>query len=229
MQTRIWQRFNVGLWLSILLIPVLAIAIAQNGVDRSRGATMRQHDAADVLEGVRLTGSFTDQDIAALREGLQFLRDTVPDWYAFVAEAKPLIISIDLSEGARGLAAKSICCNERGYGSITLGEHLTDMDAPTAQLNQITFLSTLIHEATHIRDRRADRIPAQIDYAACVRSERAAFTQEAEFKRTIVASSTRLNPTDRAALERQIQDEMRALAGTAVNLYCFPLAISSSE
>lgn len=231
METRNWHQLNVGLWLSIAL-NVIATIVAANVYRTDLVPT----NAPDLLEGIGLTGSITDADVAYLHNGLQFLHDYVPQWYAYVAEAKPLMLAVDLSESERGLAAKSNCCDERGYALITFGDHFGDWsaDAPdqSDQTRQITFLSMLIHESTHVRDRRAERIPAKIDYPACVASERAAFTREVEFKRALVSATPSipvLNELHRATLMRQISAEASALEGNAVNLYCLPVAVTGAE
>jgi len=235
-----WNRIKFGMWLGIALI-VIATIIAANAyrtdtLALSSAASVAPINALDLLEGIGFTGSFADEDVAYLRDSLQFLHGYAPEWYAYVAEAKPLMLAVDLSEGERGLAAKSQCCDERGYGLITLGDHFGDWSADaqdqSVQTRQITFLSTLIHEVTHIRDRRAGRIPAKIDYAACVTSERAAFTQEVDFKRALVSATPSipvLNELHRATLKKQINAEASALEGNAVNLYCLPVAVSGSE
>ena len=235
-----WHRIKFGMWLSIALITIsmaiLANAYRTDTIALSSAAAVAQVNDPDLLEGIGFTGSFTNEDVADLQAGLQFLHDYVPKYYGYIAEAKPLLLSVDLSEGERGLAATSKCCDERGFGLITFGDHFgdssTDSEGQTVQTRQIAFLSTLIHEVTHIRDGRAGRIPAKINFAACVTSERAAFTQEVEFKRALVSATPSipvLNNLDRVILEKQISAEASALGGNAVNLYCLPAAVSGSE
>jgi hypothetical protein len=235
-----WNRIKFGTWLSIVLIAISTAIVANayrtEPLALSSAATVAQVNAPDLLEGIDLTGSFTNEDVAYLQEGLQFLRDYVPQWYVYIAEAEPLLLSVDLSEGERGLAATSKCCDERGYGLITFGAHFrdssNDSEGQTVRTRQIAFLSTLIHEVTHIRDGRAGHIPTKIDFVTCVKSERSAFTQEVEFKRAFVSATPSipvLNNLDHFALEKQISVEASALGGNAVNLYCLPAAVSGSE
>ena len=232
MDTHPWHRIGTGARLGVALIVIVLVALV-SACDTNDVVTAH---SPDLLEGIGFTGAVTDADVAYLQDGLQFLHDYVSEWYGYIADAKPLMLSVDLAEGARGLAAKSKCCDERGYGLITFGDHFGDWandDAEqTGSTRRIAFLSMLIHEVTHIGDWRAGRIPAKIDYVSCTQSERAAFTREVEFKRALVSempACPALNKLDRVALEMQISAESGALAGNAVNLYCLPVAISGSE
>ncbi len=146
------------------------------------------------------------------------------------------MLAVDVPEGERGLAARSICCDERDSASVTFGDHFGDWSADaqdqSPQARQITFLSTLIHESTHIRDRRAGRVSEKVGYVECVTTERTAFTQEVEFKRALLSTGTSVPGLDelwRASLHRQIDVEASALEGNAVNLYCLPVALRESE
>lgn len=240
MYTHTWHRIKFGTWLSIALVAISMLTVTAayrtGAVALSSAAMVAPINDLDQLEGIGITGSFTDEDVAYLQDGLRFLRDYVPQWYAFVAGAKPLMLDVNLSLGEGGVAANSKCCDERGHDSITFGDHFRDAspdaEGETIRTRQIAFLSTLIHEVTHIRDRRAGRIPAKIDFATCIKSERSAFTQEVEFKRALVSTTPSipvLDKLDRITLERRINAEASALQGNAVNLYCLPVAISGSE
>lgn len=239
METRTWNRTSIGRWLGSTLtaiaVLIVVIGFRANAPVSSNAGYAAPIDAFDMLEGIGLTASVTDEDVAHLRNGVQFLHDHIPQWYSYVADAKPLMLAVDVPEGERGLAAKSSCCDEQGYALITFGDHFGDWSVDprdqSAQARQITFLSTLIHESTHVRDRRTGRVSEKVGYGECVMTERAAFTQEVEFKRALLSLGTGgpgLDELAQASLHRQISVEASALEGNAANLYCLPFAVGVS-
>lgn len=74
---------------------------------------------------------------------------------------------------------------------ITFGVHFEHWPVPDAapirgiQAPQIQVLSTLIHEATHIRDQREGQIGKNINSNTCIVAERSAYAKEVEFARAL--------------------------------------------
>ena len=191
--------------------------------------TLAKVGQPDLLAGMTFADSITDEDVAYLRDSLHWLYVYLPEWYDYVMQAKPLTLSVDLAAGEQGRLAKTKCCDEQGRGAITFGLHLKQLaasdnpDDQTRESRQIAFLSTLVHEATHIADRRAGRISQTIDVPTCIAGEGAAFAQELAFKRALVAEMSRHADWGGAwqlAAEKQIQVEASALNGEALKLYC---------
>lgn len=146
---------------------------------------------ADLLAGITWDNSLDEADITFLKSSLQLLHDQLPVWYAYLEQAKPLVLSVNPALSARGTAAYAECCNANGAGVIVLGYRfgaVAAFDEPGAQTipaRQVTFLGYLIHEATHVRDQRAGRLPKQMNPAVCVTGEKAALVQELDFKRAL--------------------------------------------
>ncbi len=198
-----------------------AVAASSNsGAIQVAAISVPPANAADVLDGITLAGTHTDADVAYLRENLELLQDQLPAWYKHIEDAKPLVFAIDPAEGAHGRAAVAQCCLG-GRGVITFGHHfgtLEDPDDPTSQTpeaRRITFLVTLIHEVTHIRDQRAGRFLQKTDRKSCVAAESSALTTQLEFEQdlasTILSGNPALAQIYQTRLDQQIKSEAAAL------------------
>ncbi len=209
-----------GVWLKMIVLTLglgTLIAASQTEVNGFRSMALPGDNQPNLLAGFTFTGSITNDDATYLRTNMEWLREYFPEWYAYIDEAEPLLLSVDVAEGEQGRMARTKCCDERGYGMITFGDHfrdLTESDDPedqTTEARQIAFLSTLIHETTHIRDQRAGGGPKTIDFTSCVMSEQPAYAKESEFKRQVSSASLRgaiaLSQAYQSAAERQIQAE----------------------
>jgi len=145
----------------------------------------------DVLERIVFASSFTDADARYLQTSLSWLREYLPEWYAYVADAKPFIFALDEELEWHGIVSYAECCYDRAAGGITFGEHLGEWtigevaDIPGFQAQQIQFLSVLVHEVTHIRDVREGRISQPANSRICIAAEQSAKTQELEFARAL--------------------------------------------
>ncbi len=142
----------------------------------------------DVLDGISFTGTYTDADVAYLRESLQLLQAKMPVWAQYVQESKPLVLIVDLPQGELGRAAIAKCCDSDKRGTITFGHHFgqlvysTDPDSTSPEARRITFLATLVHEATHVRDQREGRFVAKTDRKSCIAAEKSGLTKQLEFQ-----------------------------------------------
>ncbi|MBI3536835.1 MAG: hypothetical protein HY070_04660 [Chloroflexi bacterium] len=186
--------------------------------------------SADVLDGIAFAGTYSDDDLAYLRESLQILNDKMPTWAQYIEEAKPLTLVVDLNEGAKGRAAIAKCClGERGV--ITFGHHfgtLTDSSDPASQTleaRRITFLATLAHEVTHIRDQRAGKFLTKTDYKSCVAAEKSGLDKQLEFQKDALNIELGDNATSaqtyRARFEQNVKAEAAALKSRDLwNQYC---------
>lgn len=176
----------------------------------------------DVLNGITLAGEFTDADAIFLRTNLELLRDQFPDWYQFVVDVRPLTIAIDSNEGARGHAAIAKCCDAQGCGVITFGFHFgqsPDDARQTIQAHQVSFIGTLVHEVTHVRDQRARQITLKTDFKSCIASEKPGLEKQLEVKRALVTGNLGVAFTQ--ALKRQIGEEANALRSRELwDYYC---------
>ena len=221
---------TVGVWITLV-----ALAVLSSGCGSPAFA---QVGSPDLLAGMTFTGSITDEDVAYLRDSLRWLDTWLPEWYDYIMQARPLTLSVDLVVGEQGRLAKTKCCDEQGRGVITFGLHLKqlaasdDPDDQTPESRQIAFLSTLVHEATHMSDRRAGRISQTIDVPMCIAGEGAAFAQELAFKRALVAAMSHHSDWGSAwqrAAEKQIQAEAGALNGEALKLYCVLVTLAGES
>ena len=206
-------------------ILILLIAIALINV----AALSAPPTQPDLFAGITFAGSTNDADRAYLQTSLGFLRDTLPDWYAYIVQAEPFVLSVGQTENADWVAADSMCCDDRGNGMITFEDHFdrviasSDPSDQTNQAKQVAFLSTLIHEVTHVYDYRAGRIPSKIDAATCIASEGSAYAKEFEFKRAIASANfadARAGELYRRAVEKQLAADEEAFNGNFWKLYC---------
>ncbi|MBI5302768.1 MAG: hypothetical protein HY868_11565 [Chloroflexi bacterium] len=182
-------RRSITLCVSIL---ILFVTVASLNVDATAFAALAFPPARpDLLSGITFANSASNADTRYLRDSLQFLHDHLPEWYVYVDDAKPFIISIGQTDEKGWEVANSKCCDEHGQGIITFDDHFeqsatsSDPIVQTTQARQVAFLSTLVHEVTHLRDYRAGRIPTKIDMAMCLSSEAVAYAKEFELKSAV--------------------------------------------
>ncbi|MBI5302793.1 MAG: hypothetical protein HY868_11695 [Chloroflexi bacterium] len=189
-----------------------------------------QHREPNLLAGITFADSISDADAAYLQTSMQWLHDYAPEWYAYVAQAKPFTLSLDVELGKSGLAARAKCCDERKSGEVIFGDHFgdwtttNDPEDQTMWSRQITFLSTLIHEVTHVYDQRAGRVPKRIELSDCLSFERAAYSKELEFKRALlsimIGDKSQSGAMDRRILERQIRHDEIGVSRESWTLFC---------
>ncbi len=175
----------------------------------------------DVLDGITFAGTYTDADVAYLRDNLNFLRDQMPLWSQYIEEAKPLTLVVDLNEGAHGHAAVAKCCVAGNRGVITFGDHVgiladsSDADDQTPEARRIRFLVILVHETTHVRDQRAGRFLQKTNFKSCVDVEKSAFDKQLEFQQDALNIELGRSPTStqtyREWLEQTVKIETAAL------------------
>lgn len=212
--------------LGVLLAVIFIVYVGVLGFS----AIVAPIDKPGLLAGITFADSFTDDsDIAYLQDGLELLYKDLPEWYAYVDQAKPFTMSVDPDVGERGIAANTKCCDPRGNPLIVFGDHLgrltasNDPSDQTSQAKQIAFLSTLVHEATHLYDYRAGRIPSKMDATTCIASEGAAYTKEFEFKRAAASATfkdARTGELYRRAAEKQLAADEEVFNGKFWKLYC---------
>lgn len=222
METHHWHRSKFGMWLSIALVVIMLVVVVTvyhtDLAALGNTATIAPAHASGLLEGIGFAGVVTDADVAYLQDGLQFLHDYIPEWHGYIAAAKPLTLSVNIAAGERGIVANSKCCDERGYGWITFGDHFgdwgisDDSEDQTGQARQITFLSTLIHEVTHMRDQRAERL-SPLPSVACAEGEKSAMTQEAEFMRALTVVKIGDDPNSSMLYQRAIERQVSIVEG----------------
>jgi hypothetical protein len=158
----------------------------------------------DVLADVTFASTFSDADTRYLQTSLEWLRDYLREWYAYVADAKPLNFGFDETQRARGIISYAKCCYTRGTGAITFGAPLGQWNLyamptiPGIQAQQVQFLSVLVHEVTHIRDARDGRIGQLTNSSVCIAAEKSANEKELEFARALTRVQISGDATARA-------------------------------
>lgn len=211
-----------------LLVLLAALALLYSGVLGFSIVSVPM-DKTDLLVGITFAGSTTDADMVYLQNSLYILRDNLPEWYAYVADSKPFVVSVGQTDDEGWVVAKTTCCDDQGNGRITFDDHLgtlaasSDPEDQTTQARQVAFLSALVHEVTHLRDYRAGRIPAKMDATVCIASEGAAYAKEFEFKRAVVSAKMdgdRSGELYRRAAEKQLAEDEHVFSGNFWKLYC---------
>ena len=188
MKTQLAYR-SIKLGAAIVLL-LGAIALVYSGI-LGFSVTSTPIRELDVLASVKIASSFSDADTAYLRTSLQWLREYLPEWYAYVNDAKPFTLAMDEDLQTRGILSNAKCCYSRGAGTIAFGERLGQWNISDValvegmQAQQIQFLSVLVHEITHIRDLRDGRIGEVVNSNTCIQAERSANTKELEFARAL--------------------------------------------
>ncbi|MBI5302784.1 MAG: hypothetical protein HY868_11650 [Chloroflexi bacterium] len=186
-------------------------------------------ETTDLLTGITFDDSISDADLVFLQANLRWLRDHLPEWYAYVKDAKPFSVSVGQTDNDGWLAAKSDCCDEQGNGTITFDDHFASFTVSntareqTRAARQVMLLSLLIHEVTHLRDYHAGRISSKMNAATCLATERSAYAKEFQFKRELMlarfADAGSSEPYRRAA-EKQLADDAEPFNTNFWKLYC---------
>jgi hypothetical protein len=223
------HRYLFSFWTVFILTTLFLVA--PTTVSAQSGTTQTQSSAATLLNGITLDSSLNDADIAFLKTGLQFLHDRLPVWFDYLEQAKPLMLTVDAKYIMVGTIAFADCCDAQGVATITLGYHFGTIavtDKPidqSIQARQVAFLGYLMHEATHLRDQRAGRIPRKMDATICVVGEKAALTQVLNFKRaitlTVIDDDSIVDTIYRFMAQSQVNEEADNLDNERYwNRYC---------
>jgi hypothetical protein len=188
-------------------------------------------DTATTLpDGIYLGDTMTQDDAAYLAASLEYLHTQLPQWWEYVMEARPFTLSFDPAMAANGRAAIASCCDEQGNGRVAFGYHpgqLTLTDDPaseTVEARRATFLGTLVHELTHVRDQREGRFTAKTDRKSCVAAESSGLTKQLEVKRDLadkLASDPTADAAFRSWLDQQVKTEATDLRSRELwDWYC---------
>lgn len=181
--------FKLALVIVGLVILIAIFASRTGAFDLTK---IESREQADIMDGITLAHSLTNADKRYMRTSMQWLRDFMPEWFAYITEAKPFTMMIDEQLNDRGIISDAKCCYARGMGLLTFGVHFERWPVHDAaqiwgmQPYQIQVLSTLIHEVTHIRDQREGRIEKNINSNTCIAAERSAYAKEVEFARALI-------------------------------------------
>lgn len=130
---------------------------------------------------------FSEEDAVKFKNILEDLKLLVPSWHDYLLSVAPFNINLDPTIAEKGWAGTAQCCGIEGprgrYGEVNLPEqppnHLTD---------NVSFVSTLIHEATHVRDMRAGRFSQTRGSEHCRDLERSAARAQADFLGDLIKS-----------------------------------------
>jgi len=228
----------IALFVIVILSALACVSYANASGLTASSTAVEPANELDPLDGIEFAGDITGDDVAYLRDNLQFLHDQLPQWWEYVEQAKPFTFSIDQTLAAQGRAAASICCDERGYGLTTFGHHFgqltvsTDPFSQTVEARRIAFLGMLVHELTHVRDLRTERFAARGDYGTCVEAERSGLTKQIELWRDMAFIKLGLDPASSEIyalrLDQQINIEGAALRSRELwYFYCGDLLVDA--
>jgi hypothetical protein len=210
---------------------VIALAIFTAKVGAFGNTVVAPNARPNVLEHITFASTFTDADARYLQTSLEWLREYLPEWYTYVADAKPLLFAQDETQRARGIISYAKCCYTRGTGAITfsapLGQwNLDEMPAvPGVQAQQVQFLSVLIHEVTHIRDVRAGRFEHARDARTCIAAEQSANDSELAFARALtrvqITGDANARANYRLIADKHLEITQDNAEGVAWKIVCF--------
>lgn len=207
-------------FVSYVLFVIVAV-LAQSSF-MSSNAAASSPNSANLPEGIAFNGAYTQSDVEYLQDTLAFLQTHLPTWYQYVVDAKPLVLNVDLGEGAHGRAAIAKCCDAQGRGVITFGFYLgqsPDDAGQTVEAKRVAFIGTLVHEVTHVRDQRAGRFTTKTDFKSCVAAEKSGLEKQLDVKRAL--ASVKLSDGYVETLNRQIGAEEKAIRSRELwNQYC---------
>lgn len=204
---------------AVKLAFVIVAIIAGFYITRQCVSASAPVNVSDLLTRITLHPSLLPEDVTYLETTLQMLHDQLPEWSQYVEDAKPFTLIVDTHQGDQGREAIAVCCDGNGSGTITFGHHLGhSVDADTAEAQRVTFVGTLIHEITHIRDQRAGR-GSKTNFKSCVVVEKPGLEMQLQVKQAL--GSVNLGDNYRQALEQQIKSEAGALKSRELwDLYC---------
>lgn len=217
---------SMSIFLTLIGLGAVVIRLTPTGAM----AVARKSAQSHLMEGIILGDSLSSTDRLYLQHGMQFLYEYLPEWFEYLAQAKPLIFSLEPSRRDTDIVAGSQCCDENGNGFILFDDHfgrraLSDDPADqTPEARQIEFLSTLVHEATHIRQRREGSVPRLLDPENCITAEQAAYSIEVEFAYALLAIKMDGDSISAANFRRSAPRHLNAalekLHGTSWKFYC---------
>jgi hypothetical protein len=130
------------------------------------------------VEGIRLF-NFPKEDVGKFQSALGWMKTVTPQWYQYILDARPTDITWNPELANLGVGGITKCC--RTVGAVSDSALIELSDHPPADVtDNLYFLSTLVHETTHVRDRRAKKFQGS-DVATCRAVERSAVEQERAF------------------------------------------------
>jgi len=181
-------------------------------------------------DGIYLSDTMTQDDAAYLAASLDYLHTQLPQWWGYVMDARPFTLSFDPAMAANGRAAIASCCDEQGNGKVAFGYHLgqltmtDDPDSETVEARRATFLGTLVHELTHVRDQRERRHLHKVDRKSCVAAESSGLTKQLQVKRDLaarLAHDPSANSAFQSWLDQQVKTEAADLRSRELwDWYC---------
>lgn len=217
-----------SVFIFLTFIGLGAVVIWVTPTDSVAGA--REPDQSEIMEGITLGDSLSSADRLYLQHGMQFLHEYLPEWSEYLAQAKPLIFALEPGGLGTEIEAGSQCCDENGNGLILFNDHFgsramsSDSADQTPEARQIEFLSTLMHEATHVRQRREGTVPGLLTPEDCVAAEHAAYSIEVEFAHALLVIKLDADSISAANFRRYAPRHLNAafekLQGTSWKFHC---------
>ncbi len=153
---------------------------------------------------------FPKEDIAKFQNAFDWMKNVTPNWYLFILSQQPFDVFLEPQLADLGWAGSTGCCWLSGT-RIENGRISFRKRPPANISDDVWFLVTFVHEATHIRDRRAQKFEESKDRReACRASERSAVESQRAFLADLLNSNIDGRTRAIARIELQYSDEVLA-------------------
>jgi hypothetical protein len=141
-----------------------------------------------IIENTRLY-EFSPEDAERFQNIFDWMKTATPNWRQFVLDQRPYDITLNPRLADRKWYGSASCCWTEGLvtklGRIQIRER-----PPKDVADNLYFVSALVHEATHIRDRRAKTFdPIKLSITRCRAVERSAVESEVAFLLDVITSN----------------------------------------
>lgn len=105
------------------------------------------------VENIRFY-DFSPEDIERFQNIFDWMKKVTPNWFQFVLDQRPYDIFLDPKLADRQWYGSASCCWTEGLVT-KLGRIQFQERPPKNVADNLYYVSALVHEATHVRDRRA--------------------------------------------------------------------------
>lgn len=131
---------------------------------------------------------FPEDDTPKMEKMLGWIKGTVPKWHQFILDQRPFRVYLNLALPQRGWGGATFCCSTSNLGTQT-GRIELGREPRGDIIDDLTLASTLVHEATHVRDRRSGLGDILNPKNDCRINERSAVESEQAFLSDILISN----------------------------------------
>lgn len=177
--------------------------------NRRVGLPLPSLQPVGVVEGMRLY-RFLKEDVARFQNIVDWMKSTAPNWYQFILDQQPFDSFLDPQLSDLRWAGSASCCWLSGIRKDN-GRISFQKRPPTIISDDLWYVVTFVHEATHIRDRRAKKFEEIKDRReACRASERSAVESQRAFLADLLNSNIDAQTRVIARNELHYSDEVLA-------------------